>query len=109
VMRFAVAPPHLQTLVHRGVTLTADEALARGVVDTVVDADRLLDEALAAAQTLAAIPPTAFALTKRLLREPVLERIHVGAALDTLAQDAWASPEILAAVRSYVERTLVKR
>jgi len=90
VMRFAVAPPHLQTLVHRGVTLTADEALA-------------------AAQTLAAIPPTAFALTKRLLREPVLERIHVGAALDTLAQDAWASPEILAAVRSYVERTLVKR
>lgn len=106
VMRFAVPPPHLQTLIYRSATFSADDALQRGVVDAVVDADRLLDEALAVAEALAAIPPTAFALTKRLLREPVLERIHVGASLDALVQDAWASTEVLEAVRVYVERKL---
>jgi enoyl-CoA hydratase len=109
IMRFAVAPPHLQALITRGVTLTPDEALRRGVVDRLVDAERLDEEALAAAQALAAIPPTAFALTKRLLREPVLERIHVGAALDEHVREAWASEEILDAVRRYVERTLTHK
>ena len=61
------------------------------------------------AQALAAVPASAFALTKRLLRGPVLERIHVGAALDAVVQDAWASAEIVDAVRGYVERTLGKR
>ncbi len=108
VMRFAVAPPHLQTLIHQGAVLPADDALGRGIVDAVVDADRLVEEAIAAARALAAIPPSAFALTKRLLREPVLERIHVGAALDALVQEAWASTEILDAIRAYVARTLRK-
>jgi enoyl-CoA hydratase len=63
---------------------------------------------MAAARSLAAIPPAAFALTKRQLREPVLERIHVGAALDAAVHEAWASPEILGAIRGYVARTLRK-
>lgn len=106
VMRFAVPAPHLQALLYRSATFSADEALQRGIVDAVVDAERLLDEALAVAEALAAIPPTAFALTKRLLREPVLERIHVGAPLDALVQEAWASTEVLDAVHGYVARTL---
>jgi enoyl-CoA hydratase len=109
IMRFAVAQPHLQLMIARGDTFAPDEALRRGIVDGVVDADRLEDEALAAAESLAAIPPSAFALTKRLLREPVLERIHVGAALDASVQEAWASPDILDAVRTYVERTLGRK
>jgi enoyl-CoA hydratase len=108
IMRFALAPPHLQTLIYRAVTLASADALAAGLVDVVADPDRLVDEAVEVAQSLAAMPPSAFALTKRLLREPVLERIHVGAALDAVAQEAWASPEILAAVRAYVGRTLGK-
>jgi hypothetical protein len=36
----------------------------------------------------------------------VLERIHVGAALDAAVQDAWASPDMLNAIRGYVARTL---
>jgi enoyl-CoA hydratase/carnithine racemase len=109
IMRFAVGPPHLQAMIARGATFAPEEALQHGVVDAVADQDRLEDEAVAAAESLAAIPAPAFALTKRLLREPVLERIHVGAALDASVQDAWASPEILEAVRGYVERTLGKR
>src|SRR5580693_7558755 len=43
IMRFAAPPQHLQALVYRGLTLTADAALQYGVVDAVVEPDRLLD------------------------------------------------------------------
>jgi enoyl-CoA hydratase len=108
IMRFA-APSHVQALINRGATLTPDDALGYGLVDAVVDPDRVVDEAMAVAESLAAIPAAAFALTKRQLREPVLERIHVGAALDAAVQDAWASPDVLNAIRDYVKRTLTKK
>jgi enoyl-CoA hydratase len=109
IIRFAVAPPHLQSLVYRGATLSPDEALQHGLVDAVVDPASLVDDAIAVAQAMAALPSSAFALTKRQLREPVLERIHVGAALDALVQNAWASDETLTAIRDYVRRTLTKK
>ena len=105
IMRFA-APQHMQALAYRGLTLTADQALQYGLVDAAVDADRLLDEALAVAESLAAIPAAAFALTKRQLREPALERLRAGAAIDAAAEDSWASAETLDAIRGYVARTL---
>ena len=107
IMRFA-AGARAQALINRGATFDADDALANGLVDVVVEPEKLDDEAMAVARSLAAIPPAAFALTKRQLREPVLERIHVGAAVDAAVQEAWASPEILGAIRDYVARTLRK-
>jgi len=107
IMRFA-AGARVQALINRGTTFAADDALANGLVDAVVEPEKLDDEALAAARSLAAIPEAAFALTKRQLREPVLERIHVGAALDAAVHEAWASPEILGAIRDYVARILKK-
>src|SRR5438105_262757 len=91
IMRFAVAPPHLQALVYRGATLSPDEALQHGLLDGVVDQAPLVEQAIAVAQAMAAIPLSAFALTKRQLREPVRERIRVGASIDALVQNAWAS------------------
>ena len=108
IMRFAVPPPQLQSLVYRGATFTADQALQHGLVDAVVEPARVVEEAMAVAASLASIPPTAFALTKRQLREPVLERIHVGAAIDAAVQQAWASAETLETIRGYVARTLKK-
>ncbi len=105
IMRFAAAR-HVPSLAYTGATFFADEALKQGLVDEVVRAEELEDRALAAAQALAAIPEAAFALTKRQLREPVLERMHVGSAIDAIVQDAWASDETLAAIRDYVARTL---
>lgn len=105
IMRFA-APQHFQALAYRGLTLTADLALQHGLVDAAVDADRLLDEAVAVAESLAAIPAAAFALTKRQLREPALERMRAGAVMDAAAEDSWASAETLDAIRGYVARTL---
>jgi enoyl-CoA hydratase/carnithine racemase len=105
IMRFAAAR-HLASLAYTGTTCSADEALRHGLIDTIVDADAISGEAMRVAQALAAVPPTAFALTKRQLREPVIERIHVGSAIDALVLDAWASDETLSAIRAYVERTL---
>ena len=106
IMRFAVPRQYLQALAYRGLTLTADLAQQHGLVDAVVDAERLLDEAVAVAESLSAIPATAFSLTKRQMRAPTHRRIRAGAAVDAAVQDAWASPETLNAIREYVARTL---
>jgi len=105
IMRFAAAR-HLPSLAYPGTPCSADDALRQGLVDVVIDGDDIVAEAVGAAQALAAVPPTAFALTKRQLREPVLERIHVGSAIDALVVNAWASDETLSAIRAYVARTL---
>jgi enoyl-CoA hydratase len=109
IVRFAVAPPNLQSLIYRGATFSPDDALQQGLIDGVVEQESLMERAIAVARAMGAIPSSAFALTKRQLREPVLERIHVGAAVDALVQNSWASDETLAAIRDYVARTLNKR
>lgn len=106
IVRFAAPPQHIQALIYRGLTLPADVALAHGLVDAVVDPDKLGDEAMAVAERLAEVPPAAFELTKRQLREPVLRRIRDGAATDARVEDAWAGEPVLAAIRDYVALTL---
>ena len=106
IVRFATPPQHLQTLIYRGLTLTAVDALACGLIDAVADPDRALDEAIAVAETLAAVPLPTFQLTKQLLRDPALRRMREGAALDARVRDAWAGEPVLTAVRDYVARTL---
>ena len=106
IVRFATPPQHLQALIYRGLTLTADEALGYGLVDAVVDPERLLDEAVAVAESLAAVPFEAFHLTKRQLREPAIRRMHDGSVVDSIVQDAWAGTAVPNAVRDYVARTL---
>ena len=106
IMRFAAPPQHLQAMIYRGLTLTAADALQHGMVDAVVDQDRLLDEAVAVAESLAAIPFAAFDLTKRQLREPALRRMQDEGGIDRIARQAWESEPILTAIRDYVARTL---
>jgi enoyl-CoA hydratase len=108
ILRFAAPPQHLQAMAYRGLTLTADLALQHGLVDAVVEPERLLDDAVAAAEALAAITADAFQLTKRQMRAPALQRMRSGAAVDTAVQDAWASPATLDAIRDYVARTLTR-
>ena len=107
-MRFAAPMGRLQAWIFQGVTLDADAAASQGLVDAAADADRLAADALAAAERMAALPRTAFALTKRQLREPTLQRIRAAAARDAEVLAAWQAPETLAAIREYVARTLRK-
>lgn len=109
VMRFATAPQFLPDVILRGPTFPTDEALKRGLVDEVVEAGELMNRALAEAAALGALPPETFAMTKRQIRQPVTDQMaQHGARVDALAEQIWTSPDTLAVVGAYVEKTLKK-
>jgi enoyl-CoA hydratase len=107
VLRFALPPQHVQEVVYTGKTWMADGALTKGLVDEVVEAWALDVRALEVAAQMAALPPAAFALTKRQLRQEALER--AAAADDREAISIWSTPETHDRVRAYLERTLGKK
>jgi enoyl-CoA hydratase/carnithine racemase len=89
-----------------GTTILADEAARIGLVDRVVPADRLLDEALAVATELAANPAPQLRMIKELLTlnaaETDLDLVQrrEGAALEV----AYRTPEHHEAVRAFLEK-----
>jgi enoyl-CoA hydratase len=109
VMRFALAPPQLQEAVLTGATYAPEAALARGFAEELVDPVELPVRALAVARQHAAVPRTSFALTKRILRRPAVERMLRHAdAFDQEMAAAWRSDAVLATMREYVARTIKK-
>jgi enoyl-CoA hydratase len=110
VLRFAVPPERLQEIVYTGGTWTADAALERGLVDEVAEPDALAARAGEVAAQLAAVPPAAFRITKRLLRSEVVERARrLAAANDAEAAAVWSAPETHEHIRAYLARTIGKR
>jgi enoyl-CoA hydratase len=110
IMRFAVRRDVLSEVILFGRTYSADESLARGIVDELVEPDRLLERALELAEDLASIHPASFARTKLDLRRPILDALAKHAAEHDRAMiEAWGSEPVLAAVRAFVEKTLGKR
>jgi len=61
-----------------------------------------------AAQTLAALSPPAFALSKRQLRATAVQRIAHTRHIDEEVTRLWCADETLARVRDYVSRTFKK-
>jgi len=109
IMRHATAPQYFEGAIFSGATYPPTDALVRGLVDELVDPAVLLDRAVAAAQTLAALPPAAFVLTKRQTRQPALERLEsVGRAVDVAVEEIWTAPETLERIRDYVAQTFKK-
>jgi enoyl-CoA hydratase len=109
VLRFAASPAHLGSLIFQGATYQADDAVSVGLADVAVEADRLRDESVAAAEALAARPAAAFAMTKRQLREPALVQMRAHRdQFDAGALELWCSPSTLDAIRGYIERTFKK-
>ena len=107
IMRGMVPARHRAEMIYGGRTLSVDEALERGLVDTVVEPDALLDAAVAEAEALAAIPAESFALTKAQLRQPVRDFLALHAArIDREALACWGAPAAQDAIRRYVEKTL---
>ena len=107
IMRCAAAPHLFADAILSGATYAPAEAVARGFIHDVVEPQALLERAVAAAKALAALPPKAFALTKRQIRAPALERMQ-SPELDAAIAQIWTAPETLARVRDYVARTLRK-
>ncbi len=109
VLRAALPKRALHELIFMGKRLSPQEALEMGLVDEVVPPEQLLDQACEVAQRLAKAPARTFELTKRQLRQPVLERAERYAAFEFEIRELWASPEAHEAMRSYLEKTLGKR
>ena len=64
---------------------------------------------MAAAERLARIPARTFALTKRELATPILDRVRGMSHVDAAVAEVWSSDEVLAAVRDYLDRTIGKK
>ena len=107
IMRCATASQYFEEAIFSGATYPPPDAVVRGFVHDIVEPDGLLDRAVAAAKTLAALPPAAFALTKRQTRQldfHGLDPKEVEAAIEQI----WMAPETLGRIRDYVTRTLRK-
>jgi enoyl-CoA hydratase len=109
IVRARLSPPAFRDLVFSARTVLPAEALLIGLVDEVVPADALLARAEQHAGRLAAIPPVAFALTKRTFNEPVLTRVRAAEAINAGALAAWSSPAVQQRMRAYVEKTVGKK
>lgn len=70
-----------------GRPVDATEALQIGLVNKVVDADALMDEATALAQKLASLPGRGLALTKRLLNESFENDLNAQLEAEAFAQE----------------------
>jgi enoyl-CoA hydratase len=109
IMRCATVPQHFEAALFGGATYAPTDALPRGLIDEIVDPHELLDRAVAAAEALADLPPAAFALTKRQIRLPALERLErEGGGLDATVERIWTAPQTFERIRDYVARTLRK-
>ena len=109
VMRFATAPQFFADTVLSGATFPTDVARTRGLIDEIVEPDALMDRALAAANTLSALPPATFAMTKQQLRLDAANRMRDdGPRFDAMAETIWTAPETLAHITDYVTKTFKK-
>ena len=109
IMRARTGSSFFEEVVLGGATYIASEALNKGLIDGVVEPEQLLAEAITVAESLAAIRPELYALSKQQARRPVREAIDSRTRLDEAEIVAlWESDETAVAVRDFVDRTLKK-
>ncbi|MEI7556771.1 enoyl-CoA hydratase/isomerase family protein [Candidatus Chlorohelix sp.] len=109
IMRFVCDPQHFEELLYGGATFPVESAYSLGLVNKLVEPERLLEYAIGVAEKMATLPAEAFALTKQQIRAPVLKRLREdGAEYDSAVLDCWASQKSLASIQEYVLRTLQK-
>lgn len=109
IMRARTAPSHYEEITLGGATYPAEEALQRGLVDGVIEDEALLGEAISAAESLAALRPELFSLSKQQTRQPVRAAIEAHRPVfEARIRAMWESPATLEAIRGFVARTLKK-
>ena len=78
----------------RGAMLTADEALAAGLVDELVDPEQVIARAIAIGQEIAALPPQTYSKTRALVRADLVRIVeHPNESLASLMKDGWITDE----------------
>ena len=79
-----------------------------GLVDEIVPSKKLMKRAFKLANRLASVPPPTFQLTKKLLRQPFVDRHKSSEAFDKEALRIWSDTKIREHIRAYLEKTLGK-
>jgi enoyl-CoA hydratase len=106
IMRFAVPGGTLQELVVTGRVYPPDRALAKGLVDELVEPERLMERASEMAEQLAGVPPATFELIKRALRAPTEALVAERADRDDeVVRSLWDSEEVRASIRAFLTTT----
>jgi 2-(1,2-epoxy-1,2-dihydrophenyl)acetyl-CoA isomerase len=89
-----------------GRIIDADEALQRGLIDRIVPHEKLMDEAMALAEEIAANPPSAVWAAKRIIHEnavePDLRRVVTREGYSI--REARRQPEHAEAVKAFLEK-----
>jgi len=107
IMRAAAAPQHFAEIMFGAATYPPNEARERGLIHDIVAPERVVGHAIAAAETLSALSPAAFALTKVQSRQAAQERLQrSGTSIDAAVREIWLAPDTLKRMRDYVARTL---
>jgi enoyl-CoA hydratase/carnithine racemase len=96
-----VGARHAEHLCQSGRLLSPDEALAIGLVDRVVAADRVVPDAVDWCHDLAELPRHAFARTRRTVRRDLVEIVRRGRSDDVEALiEEWFRPEVQAPLQA---------
>jgi enoyl-CoA hydratase len=109
IARFATPPEHFATLICTGRTWTPDEALVRGLVDEVLEPERLSERAFEVAREMSLLLPSTFSATKLAVRRPLLEAVRQTEGRDAEVIDFWCSPEVLKHMAAFAERTIKRK
>ena len=110
LMRHVTSARYFPQSIYAGETVSPDGGAERGWVHEVVLPAALIEGAIASARSLAALPATTFAMTKRQMHAAVIERMELnGDEIDADVTEIWAAADATASIRDYVARTLKKR
>jgi enoyl-CoA hydratase len=110
IVRFVTPPQHFQTVICTGRTWLPEDAFARGLVDELVEPDRLLDRAREVANEMGAISPGVFATTKLAVRRPLIEASREQAEkTDAAVLQHWLSPETLRNVSKFAAQAIKRK
>jgi enoyl-CoA hydratase len=110
IARFGTPPQHFPTLVLTGRTYEPEKAFAMGLVDELVEPEKLIDRACEVAAEMGAMSPGAFSANKLLVRRPMIETAREQAAkTNAEIEKRWLSPETMREIAKFVEQTIKKK
>jgi enoyl-CoA hydratase len=109
IVRFGVPSQFLQEHVYRGGRLTPDEALSRGIIDEIADANAIVDRAVEVANDIGSRPRDAFRIVKRQIRMPYVDRARQLADADREALAIWSAPATHEHIRTYLDQTIGRK
>jgi enoyl-CoA hydratase len=107
IVRAAAGDRLAAELALEGRNYNGEDSLRLGLVDELVSPEAVLPRALECAKELARVPRESYALTKRWLRAPALERWQKDRAANARAvYECWNAASTQSAIEAFVARTL---